>query len=164
MKYLAPASLMVVALFAFTFGLTGCSSDSTEPSDSSAPAAENGDGDHGDGDGEHGDHDHGDDEHGDHDHADHDHGDHDHGDHAHSGDDGQTDMEKMKAELAKLSPEDAASALEQHMCPVSGDMLGVMGAPEKIDVNGQQVWICCDGCKDKLLENPEEYLAKLKKE
>jgi len=73
-------------------------------------------------------------------------------------------MEKMKAELAKLSPEDAESAEKQHMCPVSGEMLGTMGAPQKIDVNGRNVWICCDGCKDQLLEKPDEYLAKLRHE
>jgi Cu(I)/Ag(I) efflux system membrane fusion protein len=73
-----------------------------------------------------------------------------------------TDMEKMKVELVKLSPEDAASAEKQHFCPVSGDMLGTMGAPIKVDVNGRQVWICCEGCRESLLENPEEYLAKLK--
>jgi hypothetical protein len=38
-----------------------------------------------------------------------------------------------------------------------------MGAPEKVDVNGQQVWICCDGCKDKLLAAPDKYLAKIAK-
>jgi YHS domain-containing protein len=86
-----------------------------------------------------------------------------HGDHDHPGS-SQSDMEKMKAALAKLSPEDAASAEKQHMCPVSGEMLGTMGAPQKVTVNGQQVWICCDGCKDKLLENPDKYLAKLKKD
>ncbi|MCA9088016.1 MAG: hypothetical protein KDA90_05200 [Planctomycetaceae bacterium] len=73
-------------------------------------------------------------------------------------------MEKMKAELAKLSPEDAASAEKQHLCPVSGGMLGTMGAPIKIDVNGETVWICCSGCKQKLLDHPDEYLAKLHNE
>jgi len=43
-------------------------------------------------------------------------------------------------------------------------MLGVMGSPQKVDVNGQTVWICCNGCRDKLLSNPDVYLAKLKKE
>lgn len=42
-------------------------------------------------------------------------------------------------------------------------MLGTMGAPQEMDVKGQQVWICCDDCKDQLLENPDEFLAKLKK-
>ncbi|MGD9853620.1 MAG: hypothetical protein AB7U20_01590 [Planctomycetaceae bacterium] len=83
-----------------------------------------------------------------------------HANHDHSG----HDMETVKAELAKLSPEDAASAEKQHLCPVSGEMLGTMGAPIKMDVNGQQVWICCDGCKKALLENPDEHLAKLRQE
>ena len=76
---------------------------------------------------------------------------------------GQTDMDKMKAELAKLSPEDAASAEKQHMCPVTDEMLGSMGAPEKVQVGDQDVWICCAGCKDTLLGDPDKYLAKLVK-
>ena len=82
------------------------------------------------------------------------------GDHAHDGD-GQSDMDKMKAELAKLSPEDAVSAEKQHICPVSGKRLGTMGAPQKVDVDGRSVWICCAGCEDTLLDSPAEYLAKL---
>jgi Cu(I)/Ag(I) efflux system membrane fusion protein len=96
------------------------------------------------------------------DHALHDHGDHadhDHGDHA----DADSLMAKMMPGLKELSPEDHKSAMAQHMCPVSGEMLGTMGAPEKVDVNGTSVWICCDGCKDKLLADPDKYLAKLNK-
>jgi hypothetical protein len=74
---------------------------------------------------------------------------------------GKTDMEKMKAALAEMDPEDAASAEKQHICPVSGEMLGTMGVPQKVTVNGQSVWICCDGCRDKLLADPDKYLAKL---
>ena len=80
-----------------------------------------------------------------------------HGDHAHP-------MNQMKAEMAKLSLEDAKAVEQQHFCPVSGEMLGSMGAPQKVEVNGKQVWICCDSCQDKLLAHPDEYLAKLKKE
>jgi Cu(I)/Ag(I) efflux system membrane fusion protein len=83
------------------------------------------------------------------------HGDHDHGDHS------AADMEKVEAALAKLPPEDRAAAKKQHICPVTGEMLGSMGTPQKVEVNGQEVWICCDGCKDKLQENPEKYLSKL---
>ncbi len=94
-----------------------------------------------------------------------DHADHSNGAHADQVADGDhSAMETMKTELAKLSPEDATSAERQHVCPVSGEMLGTMGAPQKVEVNGQEVWICCDGCKDKLLASPDEYLAKLKKE
>ena len=70
-------------------------------------------------------------------------------------------MAKMMPGLKELSTEDYKSAMAQHMCPVSGEMLGTMGAPEKVDVNGKSVWICCDGCKDKLLADPDKYLAKL---
>ena len=72
-------------------------------------------------------------------------------------------MEGMKAGLAKLSAEDAASAKKQHLCPVSGEMLGTMGTPKKVDVEGHEVWICCDNCKEALLADPEGFLAKLHK-
>lgn len=88
-----------------------------------------------------------------------DHADHDHGDHAADSD---SPMAKMMPGLKELSPEDHESAMDQHMCPVSDEMLGTMGVPEKVDVDGKSVWICCDGCKDKLLADPEKYLAKLK--
>jgi Cu(I)/Ag(I) efflux system membrane fusion protein len=90
--------------------------------------------------------------------------DHDHGDHAGTDSDGEgkSDMEKMTEALADFSAEDRESAMKQHFCPVSGEMLGTMGVPEKVDVNGQSVWICCEGCKEKLLGDPETYFAKLK--
>jgi hypothetical protein len=81
-----------------------------------------------------------------------------------TGDKTDSDMAKMKAELAKLSPEDAASAEKQHVCPVTDKMLGTMGAPEKVDVDGNTVWICCAGCREELLSNKDTYLAKLKKD
>jgi Cu(I)/Ag(I) efflux system membrane fusion protein len=123
-----------IAVVALMFSLSGCSSTSSVPTNSSQTSSSNAKAEHSH------------DEHAGHDHS------------------AQSDMEKMQAELAKLSPEDAASAEKQHMCPVSGKMLGAMGAPQKVDVNGQQVWICCDGCKDQLLEKPDEYLAKLNRE
>lgn len=99
------------------------------------------------------------------DHSDHDHDSHDHGEHAdhdHAAMDADSPMAKMMPGLKELSPEDYKSAMAQHMCPVSDEMLGTMGAPEKVDVNGKSVWICCDGCKEKLLADPDKYLAKLK--
>ena len=39
--------------------------------------------------------------------------------------------------------------------------LGSMGTPPKVDVNGQSVFLCCEGCREALLEEPEKYLAKL---
>ncbi len=65
--------------------------------------------------------------------------------------------------LAQLSAEDRAIAVKQVVCPVSGETLGKMGSPVKMEVQGQTVFLCCSGCKDKLLANPDEYLAKLNK-
>jgi Cu(I)/Ag(I) efflux system membrane fusion protein len=70
-------------------------------------------------------------------------------------------MAKMKKGLANLSESDRASAMKQHMCPVSGEMLGVMGEPIKVTVNDQEVWICCSDCEKDLLANPDEYLKKV---
>lgn len=70
---------------------------------------------------------------------------------------------KIVAALASLSVEDRALAEKQKVCPVSGEPLGMMGAPKKLDVKGQAVFICCEGCEEKLLANPDEYLAKLNK-
>ena len=85
----------------------------------------------------------------------HDHESHEHGEHsAESGD--------VAANLAKLSPEDRAAAEKQRVCPVSDEPLGSMGVPIKVDVKGQSVWICCDGCREDLLAEPDKYLEKLK--
>lgn len=70
---------------------------------------------------------------------------------------------KLTDALAKLSPEDRALAEKQKVCPVSGEPLGAMGTPKKIEVKGQAVFICCEGCEEKLKANPDEYLAKLNK-
>lgn len=70
----------------------------------------------------------------------------------------------MPEGLAKLSATDRAAALKQAVCPVTGAKLGSMGAPPKVVVNGHEVFLCCDGCEEKLREEPEKYLAKLKSE
>jgi Cu(I)/Ag(I) efflux system membrane fusion protein len=123
-----------IAVLAFLLSLSGCSSTASVPPNTSPTSASDADANHSHA------------EHAGHDHA------------------APSDMDKMKLELAKLSPKDAASAETQHVCPVGGEMLGTMGLPVKVDVKGRQVWICCDGCKDTLLASPDEYLAKLKKE
>jgi YHS domain-containing protein len=76
---------------------------------------------------------------------------------------GGTASAEITAALAKLPAEDRTLAEKQKVCPVSGEALGTMGAPPKMEVKGQTVFLCCEGCKDKLLANPDEYLAKLNK-
>lgn len=64
--------------------------------------------------------------------------------------------------LAELSEADRESALQQKLCPVTGEPLGSMGAPLQVQVKDRSVWICCDGCEGRLKKDPDKYLAKLK--
>jgi YHS domain-containing protein len=48
-------------------------------------------------------------------------------------------------------------------CPVSGDKLdGDMGKPYVFVYQGQEVKLCCKGCKKDFDKNPEKYLAKIR--
>jgi Cu(I)/Ag(I) efflux system membrane fusion protein len=62
--------------------------------------------------------------------------------------------------LSQLSAEDRKLAEKQKVCPVSGQPLGSMGEPYKVAANGQDVFLCCQGCENKIKEDPEKYLAK----
>jgi len=84
-----------------------------------------------------------------------------HGSHSH-GDVG-ADQAAIQAAMAKLPEEDRKAAALQKMCVVSDQPLGSMGAPIKVDVNGEPVFICCEHCREGLEQNPAKYLAKLKK-
>ena len=69
----------------------------------------------------------------------------------------------VKANLAKLSPEDRKLAAEQKFCVVKNDVpLGAMGAPLKIMVKGQPVFLCCKECIKEAQANPDKTLAKVK--
>jgi Cu(I)/Ag(I) efflux system membrane fusion protein len=76
-----------------------------------------------------------------------------------------TNDEPMSAEivaaLSQLAPEDRALVEKQRICPVAEYQLGAMGVPQKVDVHGTPVFICCEGCREALLSEPEKYLAKL---
>ena len=67
---------------------------------------------------------------------------------------------KIRASLATLSKEDRELAEAQKFCPVLSDnRLGEMGPPIKLVVDGQPVFVCCNGCTKKALANPKETLA-----
>jgi hypothetical protein len=63
--------------------------------------------------------------------------------------------------LGELAPADRVLALKQRVCPITGQKLGEMGTPVKVDVKGRPVFVCCEGCKDKLLAQPDKFLAKI---
>jgi multidrug efflux pump subunit AcrA (membrane-fusion protein) len=77
------------------------------------------------------------------------------------------DLEEAEAimeAMAQLAPEDRRLAEAQRICPVTEMALGCMGIPIKVDVQGQPVFICCEGCRESLLADAVKYLAKLSKE
>ena len=78
-------------------------------------------------------------------------------------DDGAKHDDSAKSDgFSGMSAADAAAAKAQKTCPVSGDPLGGdMGPPTKITVKGRTVFLCCEGCRKKILANPDKYLAKL---
>ena len=85
---------------------------------------------------------------------------HDHAEHE-QGDDGESEVTLA---MAELSPEDRKEAEAQKFCAVMNtSLLGSMGAPLKLDVKGQPVFVCCAGCKSKALKNPDETLATVAK-
>lgn len=67
----------------------------------------------------------------------------------------------VNAAFASLSEADRAAALAQKNCPVSDEPLGTMGAPIKVTLAGRDVFICCEGCRDALVADPQKFLAKL---
>jgi multidrug efflux pump subunit AcrA (membrane-fusion protein) len=68
---------------------------------------------------------------------------------------------KIKASLTQLSDEDRRLVEAQKFCPVLNTVLGSMGPPVKVMVEGEPVFLCCNGCKDKALASPKETLAKV---
>ena len=71
---------------------------------------------------------------------------------------------EIKEELEKLSAPDRKSAQAQRYCVVLKDSrLGSMGQPEKLVIDGQAVFVCCEGCKQEALADPKATLSKAEK-
>lgn len=68
---------------------------------------------------------------------------------------------EIEEAMAALSPEDRALAMAQAKCPVSGGALGGMGAPIAVEVKGRKVFVCCEACRQPVLDDPDKYLAQL---
>lgn len=78
-------------------------------------------------------------------------------------DEDKKDDAKIKANLAKLSPQDRKLAEAQRWCAVEDDnRLGAMGVPIKVVLKGQPVFLCCKGCVKEAKENPDATLHKVK--
>lgn len=65
-----------------------------------------------------------------------------HADHAHG-----------KTATSTLSKRDQMKVAVQKICPVSGNPLGSMGAPQKVKAGGMDLFLCCEGCKEGKVNN-----------
>ena len=71
---------------------------------------------------------------------------------------------RVKAALAKLSDEDRNLAAAQKYCAIEqGNLLGSMGTPVKIMVQGKPVFLCCAGCEEEAKSHPDQTLATVEK-
>jgi YHS domain-containing protein len=67
------------------------------------------------------------------------------------------------AEIKALPVDEQGTALKQAVCPVSGEHLGSMGAPVKVDAEGRSFYLCCKNCKEEVASDPKGVIAKLDK-
>jgi hypothetical protein len=68
--------------------------------------------------------------------------------------------DEIATERAKLTTEDRAAVEAQEWCAINTEeRLGSMGAPIKIEIKGQPVFICCKGCKRKAEADADKTLA-----
>jgi hypothetical protein len=65
---------------------------------------------------------------------------------------------KIEAALAKLSEVDQPLAQAQKFCPIQKTRLGSMGKPDRIEVEGQPVFLCCSSCEEEALANAKKTL------
>lgn len=76
----------------------------------------------------------------------------------------EVDESAVRANLAKLAPEDRPLAESQKFCAVqTKNRLGEMAPPAVVVVKGQRVFLCCEGCQDKALADPDATLARVER-
>jgi uncharacterized protein (TIGR03000 family) len=70
---------------------------------------------------------------------------------------------EIAANLGMLSAEDRKPAEEQKYCAIQGDkLLGQMGVPVKVMLQGQPVFLCCEGCVKKAESDPAATVARVR--
>ena len=67
----------------------------------------------------------------------------------------------QKAEKAKPTVKVEKESIAQKTCPVMG---GKINKNLFYEYKGQKIYVCCSACIDKVKENPEKYLKKVKED
>ncbi|HEY2827740.1 MAG TPA: hypothetical protein VGJ04_09095 [Pirellulales bacterium] len=66
----------------------------------------------------------------------------------------------IETNLASLKPDERKLVDAQKFCAVeTKNRLGSMGAPVKVTIKDQTVWLCCKDCVDKAQADPDKTLA-----
>ena len=63
--------------------------------------------------------------------------------------------------LADATTLDQSAIDRQGVCPLTGTSLGEHGTPIKVSLNGRSLFVCCRGCIDKVLQQPDAYFQKV---
>jgi hypothetical protein len=63
--------------------------------------------------------------------------------------------------VTPLPRTNSSPARIQRICPVTGAQLGSMGAPVPVAIGDNTVYVCCAGCRDKVMHDPETHLARV---
>lgn len=71
------------------------------------------------------------------------------------------DAPKTEAPKTGADAKTAAKPYPLEVCVVSGEKLGSMGKPFVFVHQGQEIKLCCDGCKPDFEKEPAKFLAKL---
>jgi YHS domain-containing protein len=74
---------------------------------------------------------------------------------------GNQQTEADTSGLKELDQADRKLAEQQKFCPKTGELLGSMGKPYKMTLNGRVFFLCCDGCEEAVKKDPETYLKKV---
>jgi len=70
-------------------------------------------------------------------------------------------LTKASANLAKLPAKERAEVEAQKYCAIANkNLLGLMGAPIRLELDGKPVYVCCKGCVKKAKADPAAALAK----
>lgn len=76
----------------------------------------------------------------------------------------KVDQEFAAASPLRPSPSRVAQAKQgggQQFCPVTGKKLGSMGTPVPVTIRDRTIYVCCNGCVEEVMSDPDNSLRKV---
>ncbi len=84
-----------------------------------------------------------------------------HAGHQNHGEGHGTVQSQPSTAVAKATSADQPAIERQRVCPVTGSALNEDGMPLKVSVGGRSLFVCCQGCVDTVLKDPDVYFRKV---